>query len=77
MAKQKLNAASRIESLVHRAQMRGEALSKIAGHKVECFLSAPYVRAGTKVTKQRLCFQVDGKRMSRFDLLAFLDEKLS
>jgi hypothetical protein len=69
-------AAKRIDSLIERAQMRGEASTKVNGSKVECFLSASYRWYGRNGV-QRLCFRVDGKRISRFDLLAWLDEALS
>lgn len=76
MARKKMNAAERIASLAERAQIRGEAKSRIAHVEVECFLSAAYRWHGLNGV-QRLCFRVDGRRISRFDLLAWLDQVLA
>jgi hypothetical protein len=76
MAKQKMNAAQRIESIVERAKMRGAAVTKIGDCQVECFLSASYFANGLSKT-QKLCFRIEGKRVSRFDLLAWAELALS
>jgi hypothetical protein len=76
MARQKMTAAQRIDSLVERANMCGSATTKVEGSTVECFLSAAHRWAGHDGV-QKLCFRVDGQRISRFDLLAWLNEALS
>lgn len=72
MAKQKMNAAQRIASLVDRANVRGEVSSNIAGRKVEC-VRKWYGRAG----QYRVYFRIDSVRISRFDLFVYLEEALS
>lgn len=71
--KKRMNAAERIASLADRAHWQGEAVSKIAGHKIECFLGAQ-TKPGHK---QRVHFRIDRKRISRSALFVFLEEALS
>jgi hypothetical protein len=81
--KPKMNAAERIAYLAERAQMRGEAFSKVFDPKtrkdvkLECFLSAGTARVFRSRGGQRLCFRVDGVRIARFDLFVYLEEVLS
>jgi hypothetical protein len=71
MARQKMTAAQRIDSLVERAKYHHTVSTKIAGSKVEC------IRRWYAPMRNRTYFYVDGQRISRFDLLAWLDEALS
>ncbi len=74
-------AAKKIESLAVRARANVSATSRIANCKVECYAAEISVRShrtNYAVRRHwRVYFYLDGVRISRFDLLAYLDEALS
>lgn len=71
MAK-KQNTAQRIAKIVDRTEEFGSAKTTVDGDKIECFLGAP----SNDGQKQRLCFRLNGARVSRASLFSHLFDTL-